>query len=557
MIGRRELLGIGSAALASCGGHERYFGKSTPPPTQTLVYETGGEPSSLDPATCVGNTESYVMPAIFECLVSQHPDTFEPEAGLATHYEADVGLTEFTFFLRGHQRPSGTKLRGAGGARNAALWSDGRPVTAGDFVFSWRRLADPGSAAAGASCVYPVVNGKEINEGKSLPETLGVRADGDFTLHVRLKAPTAHFLKLASSYFLAAVPRHAVRRNGSSWIKGGSMPSCGPFRLHEWKPYDRIILRKNTRYYDADRVLLDEIVFLPVTDGATSVNLYKTGNADAMHGRAVPPLWIPSLRGRKDFHSTAAYRSLFYAFNTTKPPFDNALMRYAFNMATDKHEIAHFLAGGQRPACTVIPPLGGYRGVAKLLIEAGGHVWDVLSYDPESARALMKIAGAEHLVLDLTFPNRTRSKEIAQILQKQWRANVDSQVNLLMMDSNIWVQTAISGSYHGVIESGVGADYADPNSIFDLFTARVDGSRWSEPEFDWMVENANAEADPAVRMQKLAACEEHLLRAMPVLPLFFDSYSCLQKPYVAGMTPNALDLPRFKYAWIDTNWRPQ
>ena len=92
------------------------------------------------------------------------------------------------------------------------------------------------------------------------------------------------------------------------------MPSCGPFLLHQWKPYDRIVLRKNTRYYDAGRVLLDEIVFLPVTDGATSVNLYKTGNADAMYGRAVPPLWIPALRVRKDFHSITAYRSLFYAF---------------------------------------------------------------------------------------------------------------------------------------------------------------------------------------------------------------------------------------------------
>ena len=81
------------------------------------------------------------------------------------------------------------------------------------------------------------------------------------------------------------------------------MPSCGPFLLHEWKPYDRIVLRKNTRYYDASRVQLDEIVFLPITDGATSVNLYKTGNAYAMHGRAVPPLWIPALRGRKDFHA--------------------------------------------------------------------------------------------------------------------------------------------------------------------------------------------------------------------------------------------------------------
>ena len=218
-----------------------------------------------------------------------------------------------------------------------------------------------------------------------------------------------------------AVPRHAIQRHGSSWTKAGSMPSSGPFRLHEWRPYDRIVLRKNARYYKAGRVRLDEIVFLPITDGATGVNLYKTGGASAMHGRAIPPLWIPALRGRKDFSSTVAFRNLFYAFNTTRPPFDNALVRYAFHMATNKHQITQFLAGGQTPACTVIPPFGGYESIATLPVEAGGRIWDVLSHDPESARALMKIAGAGRLVFDLTFPNRPRSKEMAQILQNQWR----------------------------------------------------------------------------------------------------------------------------------------
>ena len=109
-----------------------------------------------------------------------------------------------------------------------------------------------------------------------------------------------------------------------------------------------------------DRVSAD----LPMA--ARVVNLYKTGSAYAMHGRAVPPLWIPALRGRRDFHSAPAYRNLFYAFNTSRPPFDNALVRYAFHMATDKHEIMQFLGGGQTPARTVVPPFGGYEGVGTL-----------------------------------------------------------------------------------------------------------------------------------------------------------------------------------------------
>lgn len=333
------------------------------------------------------------------------------------------------------------------------------------------------------------------------------------------------------------------------------MPSCGPFLLHEWKPYERIVLRKNARYYDAGRVHLDDIVFLPITDGATSVNLYKSGNAHAMHGRAVPPLWIPKLRARKDFHAAPAYRSMFYAFNTTRPPFDDALVRYAFHMATNKDEIARFLDGGQTPARTVVPPLGGYQGIGTLPVESGGRAWDVLSYDPEAARKLMSIAGAGRLVFDLTFPNRTRSKELAQILQKQWGANLGAVVNLVMQEWTVWTQSSQSVSYHGVIECGAGADYADPTSFFDLFLARNDGSGWSDPEFSRLVDVANADGDTAARMRKLAACEAFLLRAMPVLPLFFDSYSYLRKPYVR-MTTDLLDLTQFKAARIDTSWRP-
>jgi ABC-type oligopeptide transport system substrate-binding subunit len=274
-----------------------------------------------------------------------------------------------------------------------------------------------------------------------------------------------------------------------------------------------------------------------------------------MHGRAIPPLWIPALRGRKDFSSTVAFRNLFYAFNTTRPPFDNALVRYAFHMATNKHQITQFLAGGQTPACTVIPPFGGYESIATLPVEAGGRIWDVLSHDPESARALMNIAGAGRLVFDLTFPNRPRSKEMAQILQNQWRVNLDAEVKLVTMDSSVWGQTLMSMTYRGAIESGGGADYADPNSFFELFTGRADGSGWNDPEFSRMVDHANAEAKAPARMRKLAACEERLLRAMPVLPLFFDSYSYLQKPYVGGLT-REFDAPQFKYTWIDTHWRP-
>ena len=553
-IPRRAVLGLGPMALASCTRREPYFGTSTPPRSQTLIYELAGEPGTLDPAASFGGSEWDVFPALYEPLLSQHPESMEPAAGLATHYQMDAGKTEITFFLRGHRAPTGSKLFGAPGQSEAPLWSDGQPVTADDVVCSWQRSLDP--VYGYSPTLYPVANAREINEGKAKPETLGAVADGPFTLRVTLKAPTAHFFKLATLAVLAPVPRHAVEKHGTSWTRPGLMPSCGPFVLHEWKPYERIVLRKNPRYHAASRVHLDEIHLLPVADGATGMKLYKADDVYTMHGRAVPPLWIPALRGRKDFYTTPAYRSFFYCFNTTKPPFDNVLLRYAFQMATDTQGVARFLDGGQTPARTVIPRFGGYPGIHSLLVEAGGRVWDVLSYDPPAARELLSMAKAEDLAVDLTFPDRTRSKEIAEILQAQWQANLGVRVNLMMVERNVCDQMAASVSYRGIIESGTGADYADPNGIFDAFTGRMDGSGWVDPGFGQLLDAANSELDTTVRMRKLAACEERLLRAMPVLPLFFDSYCYLEKPFVGGMTKNVLGFQEFKTAWIDTNWRP-
>jgi len=467
----------------------------------------------------------------------------------------DAGKTEITFFLRGHRSPAGSKFFGAPAKSDAPLWSDGRPVTADDVVCSWQRSLDPVNGYSPA--LYPLANAREINEGKAKPETLGAVADSPYTLRVTLKAPTAHFFKLATSETLAPAPRHAVEKHGNSWTRPGSMPSCGPYLLHEWKPYERIVLRKNPHYHDASRVHLDEIRFLPIVDGATGVNLFKAGEVYTMHGRAVPPLWIPALRGRRDFYTTPAYRSLFYAFNTTKPPFDNVLVRYAFQMATNTQAVARFLEGGQTPARTVIPLFGGYPGIHSLPVEAGGRVWDVLSHDPPAARELLRMGKAEGLAVDLTFPDRPRSKEMAEILQAQWQANLGVRVHLMMVERNVWDQMATLLSYRGIIESGTGPDYADPNGIFDLFTSRLDGSGWVDAGFDRLLDAANAEFDTTVRMRKLAACEERLLRAMPVLPLFFDTYCYLEKPFIGGMTKNVLGLPQFKTGWIDTNWRAQ
>ena len=290
-------------ALAGCGTASPYFGRTTPPSLKRLVYANGEEPSSLDPAQSVGGGGDNVIAALLDSLIALDPLTLEPAAALATHYAVDTSGTRYTFFLRGHPRPRGIRLRntdslssGFSGRRKApaqqipALWSDGAPVTAHDFVYSWRRLVDPATAAPMAFYLAPVINAEEVTKGAKPPSMLAVRAIDDFTFEFELVAPIQSFLKLLWQPLLAAVPRLSIeagRQHGreTAWSVSSTFVSSGPFLLREWKARDRIVVSKNPLYWEADSVLTEEIVFLPLSSGTANVNLYRAVSPNrSIHG---------------------------------------------------------------------------------------------------------------------------------------------------------------------------------------------------------------------------------------------------------------------------------
>lgn len=255
MMRRRAFVALsGAAGLAACapaGGD--YFGNTTPPSSSTLFHSLGGEPDTLDPANSAGGMEFWVIPALLEGLTQCHPRLPQPMAALATHYERLRTQDQFTFYLRGHNNPRGVQLpafeslpaeftRGQKSASDSApaRWSDGRVITAHDFVYAWRRFLDPATAAPLAYQLYYLHNGEEVNTGKRAPDALGVRAPDDFTFQVDLRSPTPFFLELITQYITAAVPRQAIeaarhRGNEASWTEPGRMVVSGPFCLRSWR----------------------------------------------------------------------------------------------------------------------------------------------------------------------------------------------------------------------------------------------------------------------------------------------------------------------------------
>jgi oligopeptide transport system substrate-binding protein len=206
-----------------------------------------------------------------------------------------------------------------------------------------------------------------------------------------------------------------------------------------------------------------------------------------------------------------------------------------------------------------MPPLDGYPNVATLPIEIDGKFIDVLGHNPEAARELMLKTGVRALRVEVLYPRRPSTQDLPEILQQQWRNTLGAEVVMSVQEEKNWLQRRNSLQYKGVAERGWWGDYLDPNTFLEPFLSgpSIIGSGWSDSRYDSMLAAANDSPDTAERMRKLADCERFLLRAMPILPLYYNTLTYLQKPYVHGLEPGKVDIVRFKYASIDTAWRTQ
>jgi ABC-type oligopeptide transport system substrate-binding subunit len=569
-ISRRGVLAAGPLALAACGrAQESYFGKTDPPRTQRLVYLLDAEPRSLDPVQANERQDEVIL-SLFEGLTGVHPTTGEPIAGLATYYDVTPDGLIYRFRLRGHAQPVGRRLSSRSDlpaefsrgpaipfSSSSARWTDGVPIHAQDFVYSWRRAVDPATAADYAFLFDIIRNAEEISAGKLPPEALAVRALDDFTLQVDLRAPAPFFLELVSGRMFCPVPRHVIKAAGRSWTEPGRFVSNGAFRLKERRPDDRLILARNPFYYDAAQVSLEEVTFLVVRDSTARLNLYKAGIGAVMQPWV--PAIIPTLRRKKDFRPQESYASEFWAVNTTTPPLNDVRVRYALNMATDKRQIADLAAAGSIPAAGLVPPGGGYSQNRTLPVSIDGRIYDVLSFNPEAARTMLANAAVSlPKQLDYFCPTMPDSMLWAQVLHGQWKAHLGVDLTIVAVELSVWGEAIHKGRFRHIAESGTAANYVDPVWFLELLSGQGGyGTSWSDPVYDRMLSDAKAASDPALRLKKLAECERYLLLAMPILPLCHDVQPKLRKPFVKGLGSNLLNREQPKYAWIDTHWRPQ
>jgi ABC-type oligopeptide transport system substrate-binding subunit len=575
-----SILAICLIACSACRGRDSsWFGDTTPPASQKLTFDNNAEPSSLDPAKATTLVDANVVGALFEGLVQDNPLTSEPMAALATHYEVSANGTRYVFYLRGHPSPRGARLPGSDSLPAEfshgvpappdsvpARWSDGTVITAHDFEYAWRRVADPRTAAVSVDYIALLKNGEAIVAGKRPPKDLGVRAADDFTLKIDLEQPAPYLLSLLAHTEFRAVPRIALEKadragRGDRWFRPESIVTSGPFHLVEWRPYDYVRVGRSATYYQADLVRLQQIDLLPVSADSAVANLYRTGATQAMIMSTLPEALAPALFQKKDFHSDPAFANLAYSINVHRRPFDNVLVRYALNMSIDKAAIAAYR--NAEPARTVTPAVGGYEAPRSLPVSVGGRRYDVLEFNPAAARELLAQAGypdgagsdGKPLAFDLRSWESPTYLNAAEIMAQQWRTNLHIRPRLVPAEYNPAIADMRAGNF-AVITDAWSADFNDPLAMLTPAYVTVASGGWTDTEYLSLLDDANRTQDPVSRFKKLALAEARLMHEMPIIPVNFDRSHTLLKPYVRGLRPDLLSYNYFRYAWIDTGWRP-
>ena len=538
----RNLLIVTSAVLAllSCQKAEGVR-PACPAGKQCMHIGNASEPVSLDPHKASGTWENRI---ISDMLIGLTTDDAagRPIPGAAESWSTSPDGLTWTFKLR-----------------PGAVWSDGVPVTAEDFVFSLRRIMDPANAAEYASLLYPIVNAQEVNEGKLPPAQLGVRAVDPLTLEIRLKNPAPFLPELATHYTMYPVPSHKVKALGEAWVQPGNYVSNGPYTLNAWRLGDHVKVTKNPRFWDAANVCLDELYYYPTNNAISAQRRVFAGELDV--NTDIQSNQIGFLRENpktKPYVRVHTYLGTAYlAFNSGPKGQVKALkdkrVRLALAMAIDRDFITQkLLRGGQQPAYSLVPP-----GIANY-VPNGPKVFYAdwpLEQRQREARRLLAEAGygpGNPLKLEIKHRNTPDPSLMMPAIQADWKA-VGVNAVLVQNETQIAYQSYRIRDFD-VADAAWIADYNDAMSFLYLqqsSTGPQNYGDYANPAFDALLAKADQEPDAARRAAYMAEAERIMLDDAPIAPIFYYVNKNLVNPRVTGWTDNIVDKHRSRYLCYD------
>jgi oligopeptide transport system substrate-binding protein len=516
--------------LSGCSGGESNV--TTGNRDGILHWGNGTDPQELDPHIVTGVPEHHILTALLEGLVLKDPATLEPIPGVAESWViSDDGKT-YTFQLR-----------------HNAQWSNGDPVTAHDFAWSWWRALQPALGNQYAYMFFPVKNAEaylkqEIDDFSQV----GVKVLNDYTLEVELTNPTPYFLQLLDHYSMFPVHRATIEKfgapdeRGSLWTRPGNFVGNGPFRLTEWQLFKKVEVAKNPYYWDAASVKLNGIRFHPTENVTTEERMFRS---DQLHHTASIPIdKVATYQKQKPelLRSHPYLGNYFYRINTKLPHLSDKRVRQALAMSINGKQIVEQVTkGGEVPAYTFTPPdTLGYTANAGF------------SFNPEKARQLLAEAGYPNgegfPVTELLYNTSEGHRKIAVAIQQMWNQYLGVNITLNNQDWKVYLNSVDSGDYT-IARAGWIGDYVDPNTFLDMWITDGGNNRtgWSNPRYDELILKLAPKAgDRETRYKLMREAEALLLEDMPVIPIYIYNSKSLVHPSLKGLEPNILDYTLYK-----------
>ena len=526
--GQLGWIGLIIVALAGCGpggpSEEEEEGA-------VLHVGNGTEPRDLDPHTVSGTPAVNVLNALFEGLVTYHPtDDAEVWPGVAERWAMSPDGRTWTFHLRADAR-----------------WSNGDPVTADDFVFSWRRVIAPGLGCEYADWMYMVAGAEAYHTGQidDLAQ-VGLAAPDAQTFVVTLAEPVADFLLILLNHtFLPVHPPtieafDAWENRASGWTRALPYVSNGAFQLVAWQPDQKIRVERNPHYWDAATVGLDAMVFYPIADESTEQRMFAGGLLDIT--RNVPVNRRVSLRETQpEIIRFDPYAGVYvYRLNLTDPALQDVRVREALSLALDREALVReILQGGERPATGYAPDgIGGYAAPPGV------------TYDPERARALLAEAGfpdGEGMPsLELLYNSSEIHRTMAEAVQQIWRDQLGIEVTLQNQEWQVYLNSMRELDYQICRAGWIGSVY--PFSFLRNFYSDSpnNATGFADPEYDRLLDRARTELDRARQHEILREAEQRLLDAHALIPVFWYTNVFLLRPEVEGWHPKWVDQRPYK-----------
>ena len=537
-----------SMILSACGGGNDGGNKEASNNEQSVAQEEEGkkdgvldiniasEPETIDPQLNTAADGAIMLNHLFESLIRWDDDgngnaVLKP--GMAESWEvSEDGLT-WTFKLRD------------------AKWSDGKPVTADDFVYAWNRLVDP---ATGADYEYMLDMVKGYEEKK-----LDISAPDEKTFVVNLNVKCPYFEEICA--FPAVMPvRKDIIEAHKTWTQDPStLISNGPFKLEKWDHNSVLSMVKNEEYYDADSVKAEKLAFHLQDDQNAIYASYRSGDLDFVN--SVPQEEVKKLLDSKELKVKPYVGTYFVCFNTEKEPFNDPKVRKAFSLAIDRNFIVNQVTGQGQQAATGYVPAGVYdaKGAdGDDFRTTGGDYYSIKDEDydknVEEAKKLMEEAGFKDgegfPQIEYLYNTDENHKAIAEALQNMWQEKLGVQVSLQNQDWNVFLKERKEGNYN-IARHGWIADYNDPMSFIDMWLTGGgnNDAQYSNPEFDKFVKAAKATSDQDERMENMHKAEDILIGEDNVVaPLYFYTNSYMIKPNINGVYYTPLGYFFFKSA---------